>query len=101
MVPLEAFDQIELNSSFDVELVEDSVFYVEVIGHHKTVEKMSLVVEKDVLKIDNLLKNKFVKPKTKNIVLVIHSKSLKMVMIGRMITYLKRRTIWIKFLISL
>ena len=78
-VPLEAFDQIELNSSFDVELVEDSAFYVEVIGHQKTVEKMSLVVENDVLKIDNLLKNKFVKPKTKNIVLVIHSKPLKMV----------------------
>lgn len=78
-VELSAFDEIRLLSPMDVELVEDSVFYVEIIGFQKTADAIEFRIENGILEIENTLKSKFAKPKTKGIKIIVHSKPLKLV----------------------
>ncbi|MFA7273692.1 MAG: DUF2807 domain-containing protein [Crocinitomicaceae bacterium] len=74
--PLADFHEIEINSNFDVYLVEDSVFFVEIHGHEKTIQKVTCTVESEVLTIDNLQKQKFTHPKSNKVTLYIHAKQL-------------------------
>ena len=74
--PLADFHEIEINNNFDVFLVEDSVFFVEIQGHEKTIQKVNCIVESEVLTIDNLQKQKFTHPKTNKVTLYIHTNQL-------------------------
>ncbi len=73
---LDAFSEIELNNNFDVYLIEDSVFFIEIKGYLKTISKVTYSIESGVLKIDNEMKYKFTRPKTNKVSLYIHSKPL-------------------------
>lgn len=76
---LETFAEIELNNNFDVYLIEDSIFSIEIKGYQKTISKVTYSIENDVLKIDNDMKYKFTHPKTNKVSLYIHSKPLRKV----------------------
>jgi hypothetical protein len=78
-INLEPFSEIQINSSFDIQLQEDSIFYVEIKGHQKSVESIHLSLKDEVLRIENTLKNKFLSPKTNKVSLIIHSKPLKLI----------------------
>jgi hypothetical protein len=78
-IELSAFEEILLLSPMDVELVEDTSFFVEVIGFEKTVDAVEFKIENGVLQIENTLKSKFAKPKTKSVKVIIHSTPLKLV----------------------
>lgn len=76
---LDLFTEIQINSPFDVQLQEDSVFYVEVKGHQKSVEAVVFTLNNGTLRIENTLKNKFLRPKTNKVTLVIHSLPLELI----------------------
>jgi len=78
-VELATFSEIELLSNFDVYLIEDSTFSIEIEGFEKSVSQVEYSVENQVLKIDNVQKYKFTHPKTNKITLNIHSKPLRKV----------------------
>tara|TARA_R110000737_G_scaffold17130_1_gene34563 strand:+ start:228 stop:944 length:717 start_codon:yes stop_codon:yes gene_type:complete len=74
---LNAFSEIELSSNFDVYLIEDSVFSIEIKGFEKSISKVEYFIESDILKVDNKQKYKFTRPKTNKVTLYIHSKPLR------------------------
>jgi hypothetical protein len=76
---LEAFSEIELSNNFDVYLVEDSIYSIEIRGFEKSTSKVNYIVESGILKIENTQKYKFTKPKTNKVTLYIHSKPLRKV----------------------
>lgn len=74
----DTFEEIHLNSPFDVQLQEDSTFYIEIIANQKTIEAITFDLSNGVLKIENELSGRFLKPNTNKVTLVIHSKPLKL-----------------------
>ncbi len=76
--PLDPFDEVQLNSPFDVQLQEDTAFFVEIIGYKKTVSGIDFELTDGVLKIENKMKGRFLKPNTNKAKLIIHSKPLRL-----------------------
>ncbi len=70
---LDAFSQVELNSTFDVYLVEDSSYFIELIGVAKIIDKVDISNDNGVLKIKRTSKNDWLSPKNNKIKLIIHS----------------------------
>ena len=64
-VNLNPFKNIEILDAFDVELVEDSAFKIEIIGAEGAVEKISYSVEDEKLTIEDKRKWKIFNPKQK------------------------------------
>lgn len=79
IIALSAFDEVHLETPFEVELVEDTIFYIEVIGHAKTIDDLAYTVENKVLRLANRLKAKYMKPKTNALRLIIHAQPLRIV----------------------
>lgn len=79
VLALNPFDTIELNNSFDVFLIEDSVFYLEAFGTKSNLDKLDIKVEGQSLIISNTKRLKWTSPKGNPIKLKIHSKPLKRV----------------------
>lgn len=70
------FAEIQLSSNFDVYLIEDTVFSIEIKGFQKSISKVEYSIVSGILKIDNKQKYKFTHPKTNKVTLYIHSKPL-------------------------
>jgi hypothetical protein len=79
---LNSFSEIEVNSNFDVYLVEDSIFSIEIKGFKKAISNVDYIIESGILKIDNNQKYKFTHPKTNKITLYIHSEPLETVTVN-------------------
>ncbi len=79
IVDLKDFHEVQINSPFEVYLQEDSTFFVEVVGHQKTVDAVKLDLSDGVLKISNELKGQFLKPNTNKATIIIHSKPLRLI----------------------
>lgn len=79
---LDAFETIELNSSFDVELVEDSAFFVEVKGMAHIVNQVEFTVVDGQLRIKRNSKNDWLHPKKNKVTLVIHAAPLREVVLN-------------------
>lgn len=62
---LPAFDTIELDSPFDLFLIEDSTFSIEITGYERNLENLNYSVDNHTLRIINNTKNTFATP-TKN-----------------------------------
>lgn len=76
---LEAFHEVQINSPFDIELQEDSSFYIELIGFQETVDAIDVRLSDGVLKLENQLKGRFLKPKINKVKVRIHAQSLALV----------------------
>lgn len=73
------FHSVELNDVFEVVLVEDSIFYVEIIGSPKMVEGVKVVCTDSVLYLDRKNGNRWYRPSKNEIKVIVHSKPLKLV----------------------
>lgn len=71
------FHTVELNSTFDVFLTEDSTFSLEIIAPESVINKIDFKVDQETLIIENNKKLKWSSPKDENIKLYIKSKPLK------------------------
>lgn len=76
---LEAFHTIDLNSSFEVILTEDSTYFMEIVSTEKNIDKTKFNVEDSVLSIVNERKLKWTNPEDEPIKIYINSKKLKRV----------------------
>lgn len=76
---LEAFDNIEIHSSFDVYLIEDSVYSIKIQGYERNTDMVDFTVSNSTLNITNNAKHKFVTPTKNKIEVYIRSKPLKKV----------------------
>ena len=47
------FSEVELNSSFNVYLIEDSIFSLEIFASEENLDNISYQIENEVLKINN------------------------------------------------
>ncbi len=77
VIPLEAFEEVRLNSPFEIILVEDTVYFIEISGFEKSVEKINVQVENKILTLENTSKSNFLHPKTKGLTIFIHALPLK------------------------
>lgn len=76
-VDLTNFSEVELNSNFDVYLIEDSTFWIEIEGFEKSIAKVEYSIDSDILRLVNKQKNKFLFPETNKVTIYIHSKPLR------------------------
>ena len=76
---LPAFSQIDLNSSFDVFLSEDTVFSIKIIGDKHVVDQVDYYVEDSILHIGLESHTKWLTPRRNKIELRITSQPLKLV----------------------
>jgi len=74
---LATFTQIELNSSFDVYLKEDTSYSIKIVGNEEVIANITLKIEENVLKIGNKTRRKWLSPKSNKVELYINSKQLK------------------------
>lgn len=74
-----AFNEIELNSTFDIYLKEDSSFSINIVGDKSIIENVTYKIENKVLKINNDSRFKWLTPKKNKIEIYINSKPLKRV----------------------
>ena len=79
---VQSFNTIELNSLFDVVLIEDTLFSVKISGDEDFIRDVKLEVKDTVLSIINLKSNKFLSPKNSKVKLIITSKPLKRVIVN-------------------
>lgn len=77
------FHSVELNDVFDVSLVEDSVFYLEIIGTSKMVEGVEVRVEDSTLYLDRKNGNRWYRPGKNEVQVIIHSKPLELVVANK------------------
>lgn len=75
-IQLDAFKYIEFNSPFTVNLAEDTVFYIELVGRSKKIDKIDVKVEDSMLRLENTSNSNWLTPKEK-VILTIHSKPLR------------------------
>ena len=76
-VDLPAFEQVELYQTFEVYLIEDSTFFVEVVGDENFVDHAIFDVVDGILKIDNDKSLKWASPGNNVVKLYIHSNPLR------------------------
>lgn len=77
------FHTVELNDVFDVALVEDSVFYIEIIGSPKMVEGVEFRVQDSTLYLDRKNGNRWYRPGSNEVQVVIHAKPLELVVANK------------------
>ncbi len=73
IVQLSPFVEVEVNDTFRVELEEDSVFYIEVIGDEKLIDKVEYKVEFEKLVLSNSKRLKWTQPTKNKTRIVIHA----------------------------
>jgi len=73
---LEAFSYVHLNSSFNVILVEDTAYFVELSGKAKIVNAVELTIENGILNIERTSSNDWLSPKSNKVTLTIHAPPL-------------------------
>lgn len=74
-----AFHSIELNSSFEVYLQEDSTFYIELIGAEEFVNAVQVSVTDSVLTLFTDASNKWTHPEDNKVQVIVHARPLKLV----------------------
>ncbi|MEX1238855.1 MAG: DUF2807 domain-containing protein [Cyclobacteriaceae bacterium] len=75
-VMLPSFQTVELNSVFDVFLIQDSIYAIEVVGHQEIITNVVYNVEDDTLRVSNRSGGKWLMPKKNKVKLYIHSDRL-------------------------
>jgi Putative auto-transporter adhesin, head GIN domain len=75
-VALENFKKIEINSSFDVVIVQDTENSLEIIGDSRFVKTVEFKIENEQLFLKRTGKKEWTHPKSKKLKLVIHVKEL-------------------------
>ncbi len=78
-VKLSDFEEIEVNNSFDIYLVEDSCFSIEIIAHEDIIDNISSSITDNTLELSNSSSLSWLSPKDNKVDLYIHSKPLKKV----------------------
>lgn len=78
MQTLPGFHTLMVQSPFEIEWQEDTLFYVEMMGYKKSIDATKWEVKDSVLQIENTLKSKFAHPKTHLVKLVIHGHHLQL-----------------------
>lgn len=73
---LPEFTEIELNSTFDVYINEDTVYSIEIIAAKDFIEDIVFIVDSNVLKISNDRGGKWLSPGKNKVELYINSKPL-------------------------
>ncbi|OFX61605.1 MAG: hypothetical protein A2046_09890 [Bacteroidetes bacterium GWA2_30_7] len=76
---LTPFNRIELNSTFDVYLNEDSNYSINIVGDKNIIENITFYIEDNILKISNKQKLKWLTPTKNKVELYINSKPLRMI----------------------
>ncbi|MEX2233039.1 MAG: DUF2807 domain-containing protein [Cyclobacteriaceae bacterium] len=74
---LSPFSTVELNSVFDVYLVEDTIYALNIRGHGNAIKNIEFKVENEILRISNRSRVKWIMPDKNKVKLFIHSKTLK------------------------
>lgn len=82
VVQLSPFVEVEINDTFLIELEEDSVFYIEVIGDEKLIDNVEYKVEAEKLILANSKRLKWTQPTKNKTRIVIHSLPLSKVVAG-------------------
>lgn len=67
------FVEVEINDTFEVELQEDSIFYIEVIGDEKLIDYVEYNVDNQKLILSNSKRFKWIQPTKNKTRIVIHS----------------------------
>ncbi len=80
VVQLSPFVEVEINNTFLIELEEDSVFYIEVIGDEKLIDHVEYKVEAEKLILANSKRLKWTQPTKNKTRIVIHSLPLSKVL---------------------
>lgn len=70
---LSPFVEVEINDTFEVELQEDSIFYIEVIGDEKLIDYVEYHVDNQKLILSNAKRFKWIQPTKNKTRIVIHS----------------------------
>lgn len=76
---LAAFHSVELNDVFDVSLMEDTAFFIEIVGSPKMVAGVEVRVEDSVLYLDRKNGNRWYRPQSNEVQVIIHSAPLNLV----------------------
>jgi Putative auto-transporter adhesin, head GIN domain len=76
-VPLEAFNEIEIGASFEIELRESTNYNIEISGSEYFAEKVTFAVVDSVLTLNTDAKGKWLHPKKNKIKLIIDCPALK------------------------
>ena len=76
---LKPFSEIIFNSPFDIYLIEDSCYKIEIIAYDKTIENIDYEVKDSVLNISNNKAFKWLNPSKNKILIYIHSKPLSLI----------------------
>lgn len=74
---LSPFSTVEINSAFDVYLVEDTIYALNIVGHENVIKNIEFKVENEILRITNESRVKWVMPDKNKVKLFIHSKTLR------------------------
>ncbi len=82
IVKLSAFEEIEVNDFFDIYLIEDSCFSIEIIAHEDIIDNISYSITDSTLELDNSSSMSWLNPKDNKVDLYIHSKPLKKVFLN-------------------
>lgn len=73
---LKPFSKIEINSTFDIFLKEDTLFSINIVGDKNIIESVTYFIDNDVLTIDNDRRFKWTTPKQNKIEIYISSMPL-------------------------
>ena len=80
VIQLSPFVEVEINDTFIIELEEDTVFYIEVIGDEKLIDNVEYRVESEKLILSNSKRLKWTQPTKNKTRIVIHSLPLSKVL---------------------
>jgi hypothetical protein len=76
LIQLTSFNSIELNDVFEVQLIEDSSFFVEAEGHPSLEEGLNFKLEDTLLILDRKNGNRWFRPSNNKLIVRIHSQPL-------------------------
>lgn len=82
IVPLEPFHALELNSVFDVYLLQDTSFGLRIAGRDKVVDDIRFDVKDDTLRISNGNKRKWLNPADNKVKLVVSADLLHSIVVN-------------------
>ncbi|MBD98682.1 MAG: hypothetical protein CMO34_02480 [Verrucomicrobia bacterium] len=77
--PLDEFHTVQFNSSFDILLMEDSVFAIEIDAPESVFKHIDFKIEEGILSLTNTKRLKWTAPKNSSTKLLVRSKPLKLV----------------------
>lgn len=77
------FHSVELNDVFEVSLVEDSIYYIELDGTPAMLKGVDIRVEDSVLYLDRENGNRWYRPSTNQVHVIIHAKPLDLVVANK------------------